>query len=404
MPGAIETMAMAESGTLLNAPDVYMEKIAIGPGYPKDLVDLDISPAENIMRLAKAKGVKPAEITALILDRTRHADMIEAVRKTGAFDLYPDTRSQVYRGIDAEKPSANAAVDATAGQIVTYNGKVATTYFFSTSGGRTAAIQDAWPSSSPVPYLVSVVDPYDTISPYHDWGPFPFTAATLASKLHVPGKVVDVQTILNSSGRTASIVVKGTLGDVTVNASTARDVLGLRSSWVTAGVLSLTPPAAPVVYGASVQLAGIARGVGKPAVQQKAGSLPWQAAGPVTPATDGTFTFATRPVATTQYRLVAGAVAGAPVTAQVSPIVRLLVAHDTTVLRGTVRPVLAGASVDVQRLTGTSTWTAVASGSVDSTGAFQALFPVTPGTYRAYVPAGHGLAAGASPVLKVVAA
>ena len=84
MPGAIATMAMAESGTLLNAPDVYMEKIAIGPGYPKDLVDLDLSPGENIMRLAKAKGVKPQEITALILDRTRHADMIAAVRKTGA--------------------------------------------------------------------------------------------------------------------------------------------------------------------------------------------------------------------------------------------------------------------------------------------------------------------------------
>ena len=84
MPGAIATMAMAESGTLLNAPDVYMEKIAIGPGYPKDLVDLDLSPGENIMRLAKAKGVRPEDITVLILDRTRHADMIAAVRKTGA--------------------------------------------------------------------------------------------------------------------------------------------------------------------------------------------------------------------------------------------------------------------------------------------------------------------------------
>ena len=84
MPGAIATMAMAESGTLLNAPDVYMEKIAIGPGYPQDLVDLDISAGENMMRLAKAKGVKPEDITALILDRPRHADMIAAVRKTGA--------------------------------------------------------------------------------------------------------------------------------------------------------------------------------------------------------------------------------------------------------------------------------------------------------------------------------
>src|SRR4249920_1121388 len=83
MPGAIATMAMAESGTLLNAPDVYMEKIAIGPGYPKDLVDLDASPAENIARLAKAKGVSPSEITALMLDRPRHADLIAGVRKAG---------------------------------------------------------------------------------------------------------------------------------------------------------------------------------------------------------------------------------------------------------------------------------------------------------------------------------
>jgi fructose-1,6-bisphosphatase II / sedoheptulose-1,7-bisphosphatase len=84
MPGSIATMAMAESGTLLNAPDVYMDKIAIGPGYPKDVVDLDAPPGENIARLAKAKGVRPEQITALILDRPRHADMIAAVRKAGA--------------------------------------------------------------------------------------------------------------------------------------------------------------------------------------------------------------------------------------------------------------------------------------------------------------------------------
>ncbi len=84
MPGAIATMAMAEGGSLLNAPDVYMEKIAIGPGYAPDTVDLDVPAEENIRALAKAKGVKPAEITALILDRPRHADLIAAVRKAGA--------------------------------------------------------------------------------------------------------------------------------------------------------------------------------------------------------------------------------------------------------------------------------------------------------------------------------
>jgi fructose-1,6-bisphosphatase II / sedoheptulose-1,7-bisphosphatase len=84
MPGAIATMAMAEGGTLLNAPDDYMEKIAIGPGYPIGLVDLDAPAEENIRRLAEAKGVQPSDITALILDRPRHGDLIASVRKVGA--------------------------------------------------------------------------------------------------------------------------------------------------------------------------------------------------------------------------------------------------------------------------------------------------------------------------------
>jgi fructose-1,6-bisphosphatase II / sedoheptulose-1,7-bisphosphatase len=83
MPGAIATVAMADDGTLLHAPDVYMEKIAIGPGYPKHVVDLDAPAGDNILKLAKAKGVKPENITALILDRPRHADMIAAIRKVG---------------------------------------------------------------------------------------------------------------------------------------------------------------------------------------------------------------------------------------------------------------------------------------------------------------------------------
>jgi fructose-1,6-bisphosphatase II / sedoheptulose-1,7-bisphosphatase len=84
MPGAIATLAMADAGTLLHAPDVYMDKIAIGPGYPKGVVDLDAPLDVNILSLAKAKGVKPESITAILLDRPRHADIIAAVRKTGA--------------------------------------------------------------------------------------------------------------------------------------------------------------------------------------------------------------------------------------------------------------------------------------------------------------------------------
>src|SRR5580700_6202382 len=84
MPGAIATLAMADHGAMLHAPDIYMDKIAIGPGYPKNVVDLDAPADENILALAKARGVKPDAITAMILDRPRHADIIAAVRKTGA--------------------------------------------------------------------------------------------------------------------------------------------------------------------------------------------------------------------------------------------------------------------------------------------------------------------------------
>jgi fructose-1,6-bisphosphatase II / sedoheptulose-1,7-bisphosphatase len=84
MPDSLAVIAMAEGGSLLHAPDSYMNKIAIGPGYPEGVVDLDADPADNIRALAKAKGVKPDQITACILDRPRHAELIAKVREAGA--------------------------------------------------------------------------------------------------------------------------------------------------------------------------------------------------------------------------------------------------------------------------------------------------------------------------------
>ncbi|MBX9930395.1 MAG: class II fructose-bisphosphatase [Methylobacterium sp.] len=124
MPGAIAVMAMAEAGSLLAAPDVYMQKIAIGPGYPAGLVDLDASPADNIAALARAKGVSPSQITAIILDRPRHAALVAAVRETGAgirlisdgdiagiiFTTSPDeTGVDIYLGIGAAPEGVIAA-------------------------------------------------------------------------------------------------------------------------------------------------------------------------------------------------------------------------------------------------------------------------------------------------------
>src|SRR6266536_1893156 len=228
-----------------------------------------------------------------------------ATRKTGAFDLYPDTRSQVYLGLEHEKPSTNAAVDATAGKVVLFEGQVAKTFFFSTSGGRTASAEDVWGQA--VPYLVSVPDPYDSISPYHDWGPFAFTGTKLARMLKLKGRVVDLQPELDSSGRIKSLNVVGTKGTIAIPSADLRKRIGLRSTWFSVGVLSLNAPSTPVVYGSRGRLSGIARGLPDAVLQQLDGNE-WKAVGTVKADKDGALTLLIKPPVTTRYRLSTGKV------------------------------------------------------------------------------------------------
>ena len=84
LPNALSAVVMGLPDSLLGVPDVYMDKIAIGPGYPDGIVDLDAAPADNLRALAEAKGVKPSDITACVLDRPRHGTLIAALRETGA--------------------------------------------------------------------------------------------------------------------------------------------------------------------------------------------------------------------------------------------------------------------------------------------------------------------------------
>ncbi len=84
MPNALTVISMAPRGTMLHAPDVYMDKLAIGPGYPRDVVSLEMSPRERIEALAGAKGCAPSQITVCVLERPRHQDMIAELRETGA--------------------------------------------------------------------------------------------------------------------------------------------------------------------------------------------------------------------------------------------------------------------------------------------------------------------------------
>jgi stage II sporulation protein D len=321
-----------------------------------------------------------------------------ATRRSGAFDLYPDTRSQVYLGIEHEKPSTTAAVDATAGQVVLYQGQVAKTYFFSTSGGRTASAEDVW--GEPVPYLVSVPDPYDSISPHHTWGPVAFTGAALAKRLKMKGRVTDVQSELNSSGRVKMLTVVGSQGTLEIPGTSVRQRLGMQSTWFTVGVLSLSAPATTVVYGSRALLNGIARGLSGATLQQLDGST-WKSVGTVKADTDGTVTFTVKPLVTTRYRLATGKVSAPSVRVPVAPLVRFYAPRTPDQLSGYVRPLsLAGARVVIQRQQGPG-WITAAQASVEADGSFLAKLQLTDGVYRARVGSGHGYVAGTTPLLQV---
>jgi fructose-1,6-bisphosphatase II / sedoheptulose-1,7-bisphosphatase len=90
-PNALAVLAVAEHGNLLNAPDVYMDKLAVGPGYPAGVIDLAKTPTENVNAVAAAKGVRPDELIVCVLDRPRHAALIEELRAIGCgIQLIPD--------------------------------------------------------------------------------------------------------------------------------------------------------------------------------------------------------------------------------------------------------------------------------------------------------------------------
>jgi len=354
------------------------------------------------------QGVVPAEMPHTWAPEALKAQAVAARSyalshlQAGSFDLYPDTRSQVYRGVVAETPETNAAVQATAGQVVLFAGRVAKTFFFSTSGGRTMSAADAW--GTPIPYLVSVPDPYDTLSPYHDWGPFAFTAAKLGKALHAQGPLLDVQTDANSSGRVAEVTAIGANGESTVTGAAVRKALGLRSTWFSVGVVSLSPPAnaSPVVYGGRAKLTGLARAVSSVGLESRPTTAKtWTSAGRLKPAADGTFTASVKPSPTTWYRLAVGTLRTAQVRIPVAPLVRFDLTQSKTSLGGVVRPVLPNALVEIQRLAGAD-WSTVASTRTDANGNFAASLRLHAGSYRARVTPGHGFVPGTTKPLEVV--
>ena len=152
----------------------------------------------------------------------------------GTFDHYADTRSQVYGGVALERPTTDAAIAATRGQVVTQFGRPVVTYFFSTSGGRTENVEFGFPGGTPQPHLKSVEDPWDRVSPRHRWGPVSMTMSQAASRLRglVRGRFVGVGVMRRGvSPRVVSAEVIGTAGRTPVTGPTLRARFGLYDTW-----------------------------------------------------------------------------------------------------------------------------------------------------------------------------
>lgn len=320
-----------------------------------------------------------------------------ASRKPGGpFDVYGDVRSQVYGGIGAETPPTNAAVQATKGEVLRYDGQIATTFFYSSSGGRTADATEVM--SKALPYIVSTKDPYDKVSPWHTWGPVAVGAAKLAKGLGVRADLTDLRVATRRNGRARTVVLTGASGERTVSGAAVRFAAGLRSNWLTAvGVLSLSRPLAPVVHGTVLKLSGVARRVDSPILQTRFGGA-WAPGPALKPAADGTFVVRLKPTVTGTVRLLAGTVTGPVLRVPVAPKVTLTA--TATGFAGTVAPFVEGAEVRLELQVGPG-WEPVATAAVGADGSYAADAVLEPGVYRASAAPPPGLVRGASPSLQV---
>jgi SpoIID/LytB domain protein len=356
--------------------------------------------AVNVVGLESyVKSVVPSEVPSNWPAAALQAQAIAArsyalanLRKGGHYDLYADTRDQVYDGIAAESAATSAAVDSTEGRVVLYDGEVADTLFFSTSGGRTASAADV--IGTPIPYLVSVPDPYDTASPYHDWGPVLFDAAKVARRLKVGAPLADVSVTASASGRARAVTVTGAdESQATFTGSQVRDALGLRSTWFTPSLYVLGPKTLAITYGGAASLTGIVKGAAAPSLEAKAYGKDWTAAGPLALGAGGSFSALVKPQTRTTYRLAAGAVRAGLATVLVAARVDATI--ESSGAEGSVRPLVPAAAVQLQRTDGTA-WTTVGSVAADASGHFSVGGPLATGTYRVRFAPGGGLQPGLS--------
>jgi stage II sporulation protein D len=334
----------------------------------------------------------PAALEAQAVAARSYA--VATLHPSEPFDLFPDDRSQVYVGIAAETPATDLAVAETKGQVLTWDGRVATTYYSSSSGGRTADIRDLHPGSAPVPYLRPVADPYDVDSPNHAWGPIVFTPEQLAARLGIGGAVSSVAVERSPSGRAAALDVRlASGGGARLAAKRVEEALHLRSTWFSVRELGLSASSPQVLYGRRVRLAVGVSGTGPATLQRRLGGGPWLTVRRVSRGT----TLRLRPQGTTAYRLSVPGVQGPELAVAVAPRVTVTPLAPT-LLAGRILPRPSGA-VTVWRYVGGG-WRLVARPRVDALGVFRTPVRLRPGGYRVSV-AGDGRLAAAEAHLDV---
>ena len=188
---------------------------------------------------AYVKGVVPNEMpsswpmAALEAQAVAARSYALATSGGGAFDVYDDTRSQVYGGRDSESMRTNRATKRTSGEVVRQGKQVATTYFFSTSGGRTESVQYGFPGAAPVSYLKSVRDPYDGASPYHTWT-VRYSQDEIESRLSglFSGRLRKIRVLKHGdSPRIVRARVVGSKGSSSASGPALQALLALKSTW-----------------------------------------------------------------------------------------------------------------------------------------------------------------------------
>ncbi|MFL5960948.1 MAG: SpoIID/LytB domain-containing protein [Gaiellaceae bacterium] len=312
---------------------------------------------------------------------------VSELRPDSWYDLLPTTSDQVYGGVRAEKPRTDNAVYATLGQVLMWNGQVARTYYSSSSGGRTEAVQDAWPGSAPIPYLVSVPDPYDVYSPNHDWGPFSSSATQLASRLGLGSAIDSVSVHRNEAWRVDSVDFRLASGAV-VSRSGARvaRALHLLSDWFSIGELQLSSSSSRVLYGGRVTVDARAANLpGGASLQQRSAGGAWRTVRHV----EGSTRLRLEPRLNTAFRLLSPGTAGTSLSVAVAPRVQVA-PLGPRLLGGKVLP-RPDTPVQVWRLE-RGEWRVVARPILDAHGAFRTPLALRPVDYRITVAADDRLA------------